>query len=438
MTLRLKVLLASSLAVIFSLTLLGSFAISTYRSLTLENLTLRLDDTLRDTENIKDSPLQAAFYLSTVANFSLLVGIADFEGRVTSLSEVPLSPKKISPTTLESATLRALEMADAELLIRTIKLADSGYVILATDLGEVNRTLSELQRNLLLAALLLVLSNAILMHLLMRGDFGRVRRLVNQANTISEGNYKAEITAVAGNSEVAQLSQSISSMTESLQKNSENLQVLFGSISHELKTPLTAIRGYSELLANTDELTDEQLKSIDVIASEVERMTALINDLLLLSKLGTLNYERTDTFNVTELIQNRIQVVRDLQPNRPIGIEGSPIYVTASRVLIERLIDNLIANLLNHTDSSVAMVFLVSQDEHSWYLRYRDQGPGLPAEYYSSDRIVFEKFDSRKTSNTSTGLGLFIIDSIVKQHKGTLNVGSKPGLELNFKFPIHT
>ncbi|MEN9923649.1 MAG: sensor histidine kinase YclK [Actinomycetota bacterium] len=435
MTLRLKVLLASSLAVILSLAILGSFALSTYRSITLENLTLRLDDTVREIEDIEDSPLQAAFYLSTVANFSLLVGIADLDGRVTSLSEVPLTTKQIAPATLESATLSALEVPDAELLIRTIRLPESGYVILATDLGEINRTLSDLQRNILLAAFLLVLSNAILMHLLMRGDFARVQRLAKQANSISEGNYKDEITPVPGNSEIAQLSQSIASMTKTLQENSENMQVLFGSISHELKTPLTAIRGYVELLENSSQLTADQLKSLDVIADEVQRMTVLINDLLLLSKLGTLTYQRNDTFELIELIQHRVQVIRDLQPERAIQVVGNPLSVTASRGLIERLLDNLVANALTHTSPDVGITFSVSSQKDTWTLEYQDTGQGLPPAYGDGTGITFHKFDARKTHSTSSGLGLFIIQSIVSQHQGQMEVFSGPGLKIRCIFP---
>lgn len=436
MTLRLKVLLASSLAVILSLALLGSFALSTYRSITLENLTLRLDDTVREIEDIEDSPLQAAFYLSTVANFSLLVGIADLDGRVTSLSEVPLTTKQISPPTLEPATLSALEVPDAELLIRTIRLPESGYVILATDLGEINRTLSDLQRNILLAAFLLVLSNAILMHLLMRGDFARVQRLAKQANSISEGNYKDEITPVPGNSEIAQLSQSIASMTKTLQENSENMQVLFGSISHELKTPLTAIRGYVELLENSSQLTADQLKSLDVIADEVQRMTVLINDLLLLSKLGTLTYQRNDRFELIELIQHRVQVIRDLQPERSIQVVGKPLTVTASRGLIERFLDNLVANALTHTSPDVGITFSVSSQKDTWTLEYQDTGQGLPPSYGDGTGITFHKFDARKTHSTSSGLGLFIIQSIVSQHQGQMEVFSGPGLKIRCIFPI--
>ena len=435
MNLRLKVILATSLAVLLSLGVLGNFALSTYRSITLESLNARLSDTVREINDTDDSPLQVAFYLSTVATFPLLVGVADSNGRVTNLSELPLQVKRISMSDLERAQRSAIEDTDAELLLRSVALPDSAHIILATDLSEINETLVALQRNIILTAVALIFSNAIFIHLVTRRDFARMRRLVGQSNVISAGDYKAEITSVPGTNEVAQLSQSIAAMTKTLQENAENLQVLFGSISHELKTPLTAIRGYVELLASTSELTTSQEHSLDIIATEVERMTLLINDLLLLSKLGTLTYELNDTFDVVTVIRERTQVIRDLQPERTITISGDSLFITACQGLIERLIDNLIANLLNHTSPTTEVSFDIAGDAHSWTLRYRDAGPGLPKTYGSGLTVAFEKFDPRKTLSTSTGLGLFIIQSIVEQHHGTIEVEPGPGLGLIFRFP---
>jgi two-component system OmpR family sensor kinase len=436
MTLRTKVQLAVSLAVIVSLTLLGTFALSTYRTLAIDNLSSQLADTVREIESTDDSPLQSAFYLSTVSNFPLLVGIADTKGKVTSLSEEVLPVKRIALTDLKASTSKTVELETDVLLIRSVALESSGYVVLASSLAAINQTLVELQRNIIIAALLLIVSNALLLHLLTRGDFARIRRLVEESNAIAAGNYKSEVTSVAGTNEVAQLSQSIAAMTSTLQENAENLQTLFGSISHELKTPLTAIRGYVELMESTDNITEEQLKSLDIIASEVERMTALINDLLLLSKLGTLTYELTDTFDIERVIERRVQVIRDLQPERNIEIIGSSHIVTASQGLIERLIDNLVANLINHTSNTTNATFMVSSTPTSWTLEYNDNGPGLPSAYTQSGEITILKFDPRKSSGSSTGLGLFIIQSIVLQHHGTIEMSSGPGLRMVFTFPL--
>ncbi|MGA1324717.1 MAG: HAMP domain-containing sensor histidine kinase, partial [Candidatus Nanopelagicales bacterium] len=347
MSLRLKILFATSLAVVLSLTLLGTFAISTYRSISIESLASRLDSTLREIEDIDDSPLQAAFYLSTVSNYPLYVGVSSLNGRITSLSELEIPVSKLPIDDLEIASGNAIEVGVNQILIRTIKLEGSGYIVIATDLKTINRTVDELTRNILLAALLLIMSNALFLHLLTRRDLNHVKRLADEANKIATGNYHESITPVLGRNEVAELSQSISAMTESLKANAENLQVLFGSISHELKTPLTAIRGYIELLESSPELTEEQIKSIDIIQSEVERMTSLINDLLLVSKLGALEYELNDTFDVVDLLKARLQVVRDLQPERSVKVHGeASLIITGSKALIERLIDNLISNLL--------------------------------------------------------------------------------------------
>jgi two-component system, OmpR family, sensor kinase len=437
MSLRIKILLATSLAVVLSLALLGNFAISTYRSISLESLSSRLDSTLREIEDVDDSPLQAAFYLSTVSNYPLFVGISNLNGRITSLSELEIPVSRLPIEDLETASKTAIEESTDQILVRTINLEGSGYVVIATDLQAINQTVEDLSRNVFLAALLLIMSNALFLHLLTRRDFNHVKRLAGEANKIAKGNYRETITPVPGKNEVAELSQSISAMTESLKANAENLQVLFGSISHELKTPLTAIRGYIELLETSPQLTDEQIKSIDIIQSEVERMTLLINDLLLVSKLGALEYELNDRFDVVDLLQTRLQVVRDLQPERSVMVQGEPsLIIRASKVLIERLIDNLISNLLHHTSATTGVAFKLETDTKTWSILYQDRGPGLPESYGTGTNITFQKFDPRKSVGTSTGLGLFIIQSIVKQHHGLIEVGPSPGLQLKLIFPL--
>lgn len=437
MSLRLKILFATSLAVVLSLTLLGTFAISTYRSISLESLASRLDSTLREIEDIDDSPLQAAFYLSTVSNYPLYVGVANPNGRITSLSELEIPVSRLQTEYLETAARNAYEVSADQILLRTIKLEGSGYVVIATDLEAINQTVDELTRNILLAALLLIMSNALFLHLLTRRDFNHVKRLAGEANKIATGNYRESITPVLGRNEVAELSQSIAAMTESLKANAENLQVLFGSISHELKTPLTAIRGYIELLESTPQLTEEQFKSIDIIQSEVERMTLLINDLLLVSKLGALEYELNDEFDVVDLLQTRLQVVRDLQPERSVMVQGeASLFIKGSKPLIERLVDNLISNLLHHTSITTKVIFQIEINSKAWKLVYQDEGPGLPESYGTGTNITFQKFDPRKSAGSSTGLGLFIIQSIVKQHHGSIEVGPSPGLQLLLTFPL--
>jgi two-component system OmpR family sensor kinase len=437
MSLRIKILIATSLAVVLSLALLGTFAISTYRSISIESLSSRLDSTLREIDDIDDSALQAAFYLSTVSNYPLYVGVSSLNGRITSLSELEIPVSKLPIDELEIAEGNAIEVGVDQILIRTIKLEGSGYIVIATDLKPINRTVDELTRNILLAALLLIMSNALFLHLFTRRDFKHVKRLVGEATNIAIGNYRETITPVPGKNEVAELSQSILSMTESLKTNAENLQVLFGSISHELKTPLTAIRGYIELLESSPELSKEQIKSIDIIQSEVERMTSLINDLLLVSKLGALEYELNDTFDVVDLLQNRIQVVRDLQPERSVKVQcEASLFINGSKVLIERLIDNLISNLLHHTSETTGVLFELETDSRTWKLHYHDDGPGLPESYGFGSSITFQKFDLRKSAGPSTGLGLFIIQSIVKQHHGSIEVGPSPGLKLTLTFPL--
>ena len=437
MNLRLKVLLATTLTAVISLSALGVFTISMYRTITFETLNSRLSDTLREISEIEDSELQAAFYLTSVANYPLMVGLADQEGRVTSLGDINLNVKKLPEASLTLAQQVGVEVDSSQILIRSIASPSGGFVIIGTPLSQMNSTVSQLQRNIIGAAVLLMFINALALFILTRSDYRSMRRLVTEARNIAEGRYQADISVAPGTNEIAQLSRSISEMTEALQNNAKEAQLLFGSISHELKTPLTAIRGYAELLDENEELSEKERGYVDTISMEVQRMTSLINDLLLLSRLGTLHYSLDNTFDVVPMVKDRVKVLRDLQPDREIVISGvNQCLVQGSEDLISRLIDNLIANALNHTPSGTRSEFRIQSSSSDWKLTYIDNGPGMPAEYLLEDRIEFLPFDERKSPRSSSGLGLHIVQSIVRQHGGTLSIDTPKNGGVEFRICI--
>jgi two-component system OmpR family sensor kinase len=201
--------------------------------------------------------------------------------------------------------------------------------------------------------------------------------------------------------------------------------------SHELRTPLTAIRGYTELARRRrDELPDEVAHAMGRVASESERMTHLVEDLLLLARLDSgrpLDSEQVD------LSQLAVDAVSDAHVAGPqhdwnLDLPDEPVLVTGDSARLHQVLTNLLANARVHTPAGTTVTAsLTTQPSHA-VLSVADNGPGIPPELQSE---VFERFargdTSRSRKGGSTGLGLAIVAAVVRAHHGTIAVRSVPG-----------
>jgi signal transduction histidine kinase len=263
--------------------------------------------------------------------------------------------------------------------------------------------------------------------------------LTRDADLISNGNLEAELSLFPGKSEVADLSKSISAMAFTLQKQSADMQQLLGDISHELKTPLTSIRGYTELLSQKLSESEDDMRAFDILQSEIDHMTRLIEDILLMSKLGAIKYELEDEVDLGKLVQARFAILKELQPEREVKIvDECNQSIRISLPLITRLIDNLISNTMAHTSANDSVSVFTFIEEGAWSLQYEDSGIGLPQSYFQDAGAAFIRFDDRRSEGKGTGLGLSIIQQIVDQHDGTLTLGKSylGGLLLRITAPI--
>ncbi|MFE4499677.1 ATP-binding protein [Rhodococcus sp. NPDC056743] len=207
--------------------------------------------------------------------------------------------------------------------------------------------------------------------------------------------------------------------------------------SHELRTPLASIQGYAELTRqDSDRLPDMTEYSLQRIESEARRMGALVEDLLLLTRLDEGQSLQTSDVDLAELVVNAVNDVRVAAPLHKwvIDVPESAVMVNGDNERLYQLVANLLSNARVHTppDTTVTVALRVtddSPDHGSVELTVTDNGPGVAPDILPQ---LFERFvrgdrgRSRKTD--STGLGLAIAASIVEAHHGTVTVQSRPGL----------
>jgi len=201
--------------------------------------------------------------------------------------------------------------------------------------------------------------------------------------------------------------------------------------SHELRTPLASIRGYAELAQRSwDGLPPDVAKAISRVASEATRMTALVEELLLLARLDSGRPMLIKTVDLSLLVIDSIGDAKVAGPAHrwKLDLPGTPVLAAGDEPRLHQVVANLLANGRTHTPPGTTVTVGLATEDHQAVLTVSDDGPGIPAELLPE---VFERFargdSSRSRAAGSTGLGLAIVAAIVQAHYGSITAESSPG-----------
>jgi two-component system OmpR family sensor kinase len=215
------------------------------------------------------------------------------------------------------------------------------------------------------------------------------------------------------------------------QASEEKVRQFVADASHELRTPLASIRGYSELTRRSGEkLSEPMTHALSRIESEAIRMTALVEDLLLLARLDE---GRELVHGEVDLTSVVIDCVADAQVAGPdhtwkLHLPAEAVSLTGDQARLHQVIANLLANARIHTPAGSTVDVTLERENGRALVKVRDNGPGIPA---AQRKTLFERFtrgDSSRTRATgSTGLGLAIVQAVVASHGGKVTVTSRKG-----------
>ncbi|NOT34795.1 MAG: PAS domain-containing protein [Candidatus Eisenbacteria bacterium] len=213
------------------------------------------------------------------------------------------------------------------------------------------------------------------------------------------------------------------------------------NVSHELKTPLTSLRGYAETLLDggLDDLEHRE-GFVRVIRDQAERLQALVEDLLALSELERPDARlRLERFDLRPLVERAMAMLRERAERKQLEfvlVPGAPVPLRADRGRIEQVVANLLDNAIKYTERGAVTVALGGDEAHAW-CEVRDTGAGIPPDDLSR---VFERFyrvdKSRVRDVGGTGLGLSIVKHILTLHEGDIEVESAPGRGSRFRFEL--
>jgi signal transduction histidine kinase len=265
-----------------------------------------------------------------------------------------------------------------------------------------------------------------------------------------------DLTAQAredGGDEVAGLAQTFNQMTRDLGARAAQLQaadrqrrLLFADVSHELMTPLTAMRGYLETLAMSGVVLDADTRAryLSIIGDETRRLELIVGDLLEMARLegSKESIERDDVpledlFGRVVARHERDAALKTVAFKTSIAL-GAEIVV-GDPMRLEQALQNLAANALRHTPAGGGIELLAEPRGRDVAIVVRDSGSGISQEHLPH---VFDRFykveSSRGGERTGSGLGLSIVKAIVERHGGSISVTSQPGhgTEFTILLPI--
>ena len=256
--------------------------------------------------------------------------------------------------------------------------------------------------------------------------------MAEQAKAISSGDYHS--IPLKGPKEVKQLAQSLNEMGTQVKISQQSQRDFVANVSHELKTPLTSIRGFSQaILDGTADKPEELRHAAEVIHEESERMSRLVVALLDLARLdsGTVEF-RKDPFDLSGLLEDLVEKFTPLAQEQQIEIrvEVDPLpLIEGDSDWLSQVFINLFDNAIKFSNPGGEVVIRATQEDKQACIIVEDSGPGIPEEDL---KRIFERFyqvDQSRSGSESrgAGLGLAIAREIVKAHKGEIYADSKPG-----------
>lgn len=328
---------------------------------------------------------------------------------------------------------------DAIVLARVGEIPDGERMILVnSEIVPVAATTSTLRIQLLWITGILLAAAALLCVLISKFLARPVSKINDEAKILATGSYNVNFDA-SGYREVAELSDTLNYAASELSKVDRMQKELIANISHDLRTPLTMIAGYSEAMRDIPgEMTPENMQ---IVIDETRRLTSLVNDVLDLSRItsGTLAL-RNERFSLTELCGSAMERYAHLNEKDGYDIRfvhSSEVYVFADRTRVLQVLYNLVNNAVNYTGDDKRVTVTQEIRGDAVRISVTDTGEGIPEEKLP---LIWERYykasEYHRRGEVGSGLGLSIVKGILDGYGAHYGVTSKLGCGSTFWFEL--
>lgn len=271
---------------------------------------------------------------------------------------------------------------------------------------------------------------------------GPINKLTKNSKELSSGNFNTSFNMEIDIEELKVLANTLDYTKNVLKKNDELRRDLMANVSHDLKTPLTMIKAYAEMVRDITYKDEEKRENdLNVIIDEVDRLNLLVNDILNLSKLEShidkLDLEKFDLSDLIKTIIKRFQIYSLTEDFTFITRMPQKIMVNADKQKIEQVIYNLVGNAINYTSNKKKIYITIIERNNQYRVSISDIGRGINDRDIKNIWDKYYKSDKKHKRNTvGTGLGLSIVKHILEEHKCQYGVITKQNKGTTFYFYI--
>ena len=312
-------------------------------------------------------------------------------------------------------------------------------VQVAETLGQLGQVREQMWKGGLLIAVLASVLTIIVSLLISRRGFSSMDSILRAIEAVDYSHLKADLTRESQPAELEQLSNSLSAMCQRLDVAISERQQALGSISHDLRTPLTALQGQIEVLLLEPQLNAGIRDSLERMLNETLRLTRMVKNILLTTQLESSQYMVNEEVNLRELVEEVIGNMWVLRGGKEFKIITlSNAHIKGDRDLLKQMIMNIVDNAIKFTPAGGKLEFNLTHDNGWSVLSISDTGRGIPAEQLPHVTEAFYKSNSpRRIEGEGARLGLSIVNRIAVLHGGQVTIESKEalGTKVTVRFP---
>lgn len=323
-----------------------------------------------------------------------------------------------------------------------IKLDNHTYVFINASLEPLDATIRILKNQLIYVSIIVLILSFIIAYFISKKISKPIISINTKAKQMSKGDYQITFPNNQGIKEIDELAHTLNQAKEELAKTDELRRDLMANVSHDLKTPLTMIKAYAEMVRDlTYNNKEKREQNLNTIINETDRLNNLVNDILELSKLQShilnLNYE---TFDIITLIQNILthyEILIEQENSKIIFNHTHPVQITADKKKIEQVIYNLINNAIEHTEKENIIQIAITEKKDKIKISITNTGTFIKKE---EQLHIWDKYyhtsKKHKRNTCGTGLGLSIVKNILEAHQFSYGVSSTKQTGTTFYFEI--
>lgn len=384
------------------------------------------------------------------------ITIIDYDGNVLGDSDKdPLSMdlhtgefrqeiKLAKSTASYGSSVRFSETIQEQMMYLAYPYSINGQsIIIRTSLSinDLNKKINNLYLNLFLALLIISLATLLISYYLSRRLTAPIKNVENISYKYSKGDFSSRLNEYSV-VEFNNLAKSLNKMASELDKLEGIRKEFVSNVSHELKTPITSIKGYIEILE--DMIKDKsQRKYLKIMNTNSDRLNNIIDDLLILSRIENVDNTKGLKFKLAPLsnvIDSVVSECAALIDSKEIEIFvncSNDILINQNSMMMHQALSNLLNNSIKYSQDKSKIYFIVEDTDSYTSIEVKDEGIGINPKHFER---LFERFyrvdESRSRDIGGTGLGLAIVKHIILLHNGTIDVQSKEGYGTSFIIKI--